>query len=130
MKFTTVASALLLASTAVAAPTLKERLRERRAERLAKRAGARQKGLRPLAVNFTSLEDTISSDNPEFVTYSSNWAGAVVVSSDITEVTGTFNVPTVSEPSGGSSNTEYGAAAWVGIDGDTCQTGMSRLILR
>jgi len=33
-------------------------------------------------------------------------------------------VPTPKVPSGGSSRTEYAASAWVGIDGDTCQTAI------
>lgn len=39
-------------------------------------------------------------------------------------MTGTIVVPTPSIPSGGSSRTEYAASAWVGIDGDTCQTSI------
>ncbi|KAK5128358.1 hypothetical protein LTR85_003026 [Meristemomyces frigidus] len=129
MKFTSVASALLLAGAAVAAPS---KLQQRRHERSAKRMEGRR-SLRPLAVNATSLEDVIVADNPDEVTYSSNWAGAVIVGTDITEVTGTFTIPTVTIPSGGNSRTEYGAAAWVGIDGDTCesailQTGVEFLI--
>lgn len=135
MKLTATLTTLLLTTLTLAAPSpsphinsprLKEKLRARRADRLAKRAEAARFD-RPLAVNFTSLEDTIQIDNPEHVQYSSNWAGAVIIGSSITEVTGTFTVPTVSLPSGGSSRTEYGASAWVGIDGDTCGTGPSSL---
>ena len=39
-----------------------------------------------------------------------------------TSVTGTFTVPTPSEPSGGSGS--HAASAWVGIDGDTCDTAI------
>ncbi|TVY92504.1 Aspergillopepsin [Lachnellula willkommii] len=59
---------------------------------------------------------------------SSNWAGAAITGSGITEVSGTFTVPKPSVPSGGSSSTEYCGAAWVGIDGysnsDLIQTGV------
>lgn len=59
---------------------------------------------------------------------STNWAGAAITTSGITEVTGTFTVPKPSIPSGGSSSTEYCGAAWVGIDGysdaDLIQTGV------
>ena len=55
---------------------------------------------------------------------SSNWAGAVITSSNVTEVTGTFIVPKPTPPSGGSSSTQYCGAAWVGIDGDSCQSGL------
>lgn len=62
--------------------------------------------------------------NETQVSYSSNWAGAVLVGSGYKTVTGTFVVPTPKEPSGGSSSTTYSASAWVGIDGDTCQTAI------
>ena len=39
-----------------------------------------------------------------------------------TSVTGTFTVPTPSAPSGGDGS--YSASAWVGIDGDTCDTAI------
>lgn len=39
-----------------------------------------------------------------------------------TSVTGTFVVPTPKVPSGGSGS--YSASAWVGIDGDTCDTSI------
>ncbi|KAL7919882.1 peptidase A4 family domain-containing protein [Trichoderma austrokoningii] len=59
---------------------------------------------------------------------STNWAGAALTTSGITEVTGTFTVPKPSVPSGGNSGTEYCGAAWVGIDGysdaDLIQTGV------
>ncbi|EMC93556.1 hypothetical protein BAUCODRAFT_75521 [Baudoinia panamericana UAMH 10762] len=121
-------------------------MEEKRHERLAKRlAGRRGNSLRPLApnlvpgVNLTGLGDFISGNdngddsNTKQTVYSSNWAGAVIISSGITEVTGTFTVPSVSEPAGGSDSTEYGASAWVGIDGDTCgaailQTGVECLV--
>ncbi|KAK4541195.1 hypothetical protein LTR36_008269 [Oleoguttula mirabilis] len=130
MKITSVASALLLAGVAIAAPS---KLQQMRHERHQKRVAEGRRSLRPLAVNATSIEDVVVANNPKEVTYSSNWAGAVIVGTSITEVTGTFTVPTVTIPSGGNSKTEYGAAAWVGIDGDTCgtailQTGVDFLI--
>jgi hypothetical protein len=48
--------------------------------------------------------------------YSDNWAGAILVGTGYTSVTGTFTVP---EPSTAGSG-----SAWVGIDGDTCQTAI------
>lgn len=62
--------------------------------------------------------------NETQVSYSSNWAGAVLVGSGYKTVTGTFVVPTPKKPTGGSSSTTYSASAWVGIDGDTCQTAI------
>jgi hypothetical protein len=124
MKFaSTVATAGLLATT-LAMP-LEEKMQQRRHERLAKRLASRRGNTaRPLAPNASSMTDFISAGNVSEVTYSSNWAGAVIESSGVTSVTGTFNVPTVKMPSGGSSNTEYGASAWVGIDGNECGSGM------
>jgi len=71
-----------------------------------------------------SLPDVITNNSN--VEYSSNWAGAVLVATDAeyTDVAGTFTVPTPSVPSGGTSNREYSASAWVGIDGDTCETAI------
>jgi hypothetical protein len=51
--------------------------------------------------------------------YSSNWAGAVLIGSGYSAVTGQFTVPTPKVPSGSSSSGTYSASAWVGIDGDT-----------
>lgn len=122
MKLTSAVSALLLASTTVAAPS---KLQERRHERLQKRLASRRSGF-PLAVNYTSMGDrVVLPEKVGEVQYDSNWAGAVIIDTSITEVTGTFTIPTAAEPSGGNSRTEYGAAAWVGIDGDTCQSGTS-----
>ncbi|KAJ6782825.1 hypothetical protein PWT90_10842 [Aphanocladium album] len=50
---------------------------------------------------------------------SQNWAGAVQHSTDITKVTGVVKVP---EASGGSPR--QSGAAWVGIDGDKCSSGL------
>jgi len=56
------------------------------------------------------------SSNISEVSYSSNWAGAVLVGTGYTSVTGTFTVPTPTTTGSGS--------AWVGIDGDTCGTAI------
>jgi len=54
------------------------------------------------------------------VTFSSNWAGAVLVSPPTGEsfnsAVGTFTIPNPSNPGGQS---DASASAWVGIDGDT-----------
>jgi hypothetical protein len=67
------------------------------------------------------VESITNNTNAE---YSTNWAGAVQIGSGYTTVTGTIVVPTPKTPSGGSSSREYAASAWVGIDGDTCQTAI------
>ncbi|KAJ3499347.1 hypothetical protein NLG97_g395 [Lecanicillium saksenae] len=51
--------------------------------------------------------------------YSTNWAGAVQHSTGITKATGSIKVP---EASGGDRS--QSGAAWVGIDGDSCQGGL------
>lgn len=95
-------STALLAGAAVAAPLTAQR-QARQANRVARKSNP------PLEKN---------------VQYSSNWAGAVLVGSGYTAVTGEFTIPTPSAPSGGSSGTQYCASAWVGLDGDTCQTAI------
>ncbi|KAJ9254430.1 putative aspergillopepsin-2 precursor [Paecilomyces variotii] len=58
-----------------------------------------------------------NTENKNTLTFS-NWAGALIQSSDITSVTGTFTVPYPEVPLGGNSSTAYCGCAWVGIDGD------------
>ncbi|PYH47115.1 A4/G1 family peptidase [Aspergillus saccharolyticus JOP 1030-1] len=119
MKTSTLLTAGLLATAAVAAP-LTEKRAAAKAARLARR-GENRKSNPPLkpgtneAINLTGAKDT---------EYSSNWAGAVLVGTGYTAVTAEFTVPTPSVPSGGSSREQYCASAWVGIDGDTCDTAI------
>ncbi|KZT63531.1 putative aspergillopepsin, partial [Daedalea quercina L-15889] len=71
------------------------------------------------------LVEHATTSNISNVEYSENWAGAVYdsyPSGSFTAVTGTFTVPTPSAPSGGRGS--YSASAWVGIDGDTCDTAI------
>ncbi|KAF8673947.1 hypothetical protein AX14_005273 [Amanita brunnescens Koide BX004] len=93
----------LLATAVFAAPsTLIESRVARRRSRPLKRLSS------PSNTNITNVE------------YSSNWAGAVwdsYPSGTFTAVTGTFTVPTPKSPAGSAS-------AWVGIDGDTCDTAI------
>jgi hypothetical protein len=105
MKFATVASALLLAGSAVAAPGT-----ARRAERHRQRAAGGRKG------NPINRVEAASGTNITNVEYSSNWAGAILIGTGYKSVTGTFTVPTPSTAGSGS--------AWVGIDGDTCSTAI------
>lgn len=120
MKLTTTLAALLCANAVLAAPRFTEQRRERREAR--RRAAFNRQTLPPQNVTTNGdIEGTLDQVN---VQYSTNWAGAVLISSDCTTVTGTVVVPTPEEPSGGNSRTEYAASAWVGIDGDTCQTAI------
>jgi hypothetical protein len=109
MKFLALATTLLLAGSAVAAPGT-----AKRAERHRKRiANSRQKGS-PIHRVGAGAAPSISNDS--FVEYSSNWAGAILIGTGFKSVTGTFTVPTPTSSGSG--------AAWVGIDGDTCDTAI------
>ncbi|GJE96336.1 peptidase G1 domain-containing protein [Phanerochaete sordida] len=118
----------LLAATAFAFPSSKQRF----ASRMARRANSTSH-LTPAKFDATTARRAMYSSHPKItnethVQYSSNWAGAVINSyaGAWSSVQGTFNVP-VPGPAPGQS---VGAAsAWVGIDGDTCgsailQTGV------
>ncbi|KAK5991940.1 Aspergillopepsin-2 [Cladobotryum mycophilum] len=56
--------------------------------------------------------------NATFPQYSTNWAGVVQIGKGYTQVQGTITVP---RATGGSN---AAASAWVGIDGDTCQSAI------
>ncbi|EKM56482.1 uncharacterized protein PHACADRAFT_253639 [Phanerochaete carnosa HHB-10118-sp] len=101
-----VASALL-AATAISVPSSQER----HAARIARRAGLVH-------------ESRFKVGNETTHEISENWAGVVLNSPAGTykSVTASFTVLNISEPEG--STGFHGASAWVGIDGDTCQTGI------
>lgn len=107
MKFT--ATTLLLIEAAMAA-----RLTQHRRANHAKRAIERK--------SHPKMAGTLPSEvvNQTNVEYSSNWAGVVIDSTDITEVTGIITVPSLSA----GSNSDSCASAWVGIDGDSCETAI------
>ncbi|RDW66684.1 acid protease 1 [Coleophoma crateriformis] len=106
MKFAAIASALLLAGSAVAAPNTLKR-REANEKRVA--ASRLRKTNPPVYIEGAKT-------NNSNVEYSTNWAGAVLIGTGYTSVTGTFTVPTPTTSGSGS--------AWVGIDGDTCGTAI------
>jgi len=68
--------------------------------------------------------DNAAHANGVKVQYSSNWAGATLIGSGYTSVVGTIIVPNPQKPANGNTRTEYTASAWVGIDGDTCETAI------
>ena len=74
MKFAVAATSMLLAGSVVATP-LKERSRAAYERRMAKRAARRHtKTNPPLALNFTSLSDTVKLGSTTRATeYDSNW---------------------------------------------------------
>lgn len=112
MKFSAVLSTILLAEVALAAPSLgaDRRRRSREARKLARSEGKTlHTGPRIAAATANGVK------NGSFVEFSSNWAGGVINTSGVTSVTGTAKVPSVSSGDG---------AAWVGIDGDSCETAI------
>ncbi|KAI9664880.1 MAG: hypothetical protein M1821_006328 [Bathelium mastoideum] len=118
MKFSLVVLASLLsASEVLAAPgsALRQAKNQRRA--------TRTRGSRPfIPANVTGTQNAPSAQ--QSTDYSTNWAGAALVGSGYTGVTGTFTVPSVKLPSGGNSGTAYSASAWVGLDGYTCESAI------
>ncbi|KKK11916.1 hypothetical protein P175DRAFT_0504939 [Aspergillus ochraceoroseus IBT 24754] len=118
MKLSAALASTLLAGAAIAAPLTAQR-QARSARRLARSNG---RASHPPYKPGTS--EVLELSNTTHVEYSSNWAGAVLIGTGYTAVTGEFTVPTPSVPSGGSSSTQYCASAWVGIDGDTCETAI------
>ncbi|KAJ6144878.1 hypothetical protein N7470_008773 [Penicillium chermesinum] len=104
MKFNVALSGALFAASALAAPLTAKRQARHEARRLARAEGAKtQRHSNPPFQPDT--HDVLQLNSTSHVQYSSNWAGAVLVGSGYTAVTG------VSEA--------YSASAWVGIDGDT-----------
>ncbi|PIL35337.1 hypothetical protein GSI_02062 [Ganoderma sinense ZZ0214-1] len=122
---------VILATAAFAVPTAKERLADRVARRA---AGLTRQTLPKQSVELTEntlVSDVKGLDNATHasVSYSTNWAGAILSEKTATykTVTGTFVIPTPKEPAGQTG--KHFASAWVGIDGDTCgkailQTGV------
>lgn len=103
MKYTTVASALLFTEAALGA-----RFTKKRWENHAKRALSRT-SLPPIPADDSTLQGLDAGNETAHVEYSTNWAGAVLIGTGYTSVTGTIVVPTPETPSGGSSRTEYAA---------------------
>ncbi|KAM3067233.1 hypothetical protein ACMFMG_005401 [Clarireedia jacksonii] len=116
MKFSTTVLSTLFAATAIAAP--------RGNAGLTSRMQRRGFGARQSLPNKKSLTAT----NQTNVQYSDNWSGAIITSAPSGQtwntVTGTFTVPTPSIPSGSSNEQYWAASAWVGIDGDTCESAI------
>lgn len=119
MKYSTaILSNVLLATTVLARPNSAERYAARVARREAERSLVNQ----PLIKVPAPVTESTESGDQTNVEYSSNWSGSVIESPPSGEtwksVTGQFTVPTPSGSSGSS------ASAWVGIDGDTCDTAI------
>ncbi|KAF4457202.1 hypothetical protein F53441_766 [Fusarium austroafricanum] len=108
MKFTLL---LAVAGIALAAPSTK--LAPRDTSPLVPRSARKGKWGSAPNHRLWSLDSTDKNDQ-----YSSNWAGAVKIGNGYNKVQGTITVPQVSGEDGAA------ASAWVGIDGDTCQTAI------
>jgi len=116
MRTETIIAGLVCASTVFAAPFTQLR-RERRA--------ARVRQSQPLRNTTGSAKvDGLATGANTNAQYSDNWAGAVLIGDGYTSVTGSIVVPTPKTPEGGDGSTQYAASAWVGIDGDTCETAI------
>ncbi|KAJ5358445.1 uncharacterized protein N7496_010858 [Penicillium cataractarum] len=119
MKFSlAIISTTLLATAAFAAPLTAKRQARYEARRLARaESGVTEHHGNP--PYKPDSHEVLHLNETAHVEYSSNWAGAVLIGSGYTAVTGQFTVPTPKVPSGSSSSGTYSASAWVGIDGDT-----------
>lgn len=119
MKLLTASSALLLlASTVVAAPPRPDAAthkssRSRLQRAAARRSPAQHAGQAHAAAASPSADD---DDDDNTHVYETNWAGAVIETTGVQSVTGTFTVPVPS--------TDGSGAGWVGIDGNDCYTGI------
>ncbi|KAI1128345.1 peptidase A4 family-domain-containing protein [Nemania abortiva] len=115
MKAIEVLSTLVWANAAFAAPGFSARPKR------AAEPGVRRTGL-PQFVDGDLASQPV--DNNTLAEYTSNWAGAVMIGTGYTTVSGTIVVPKPSVPAGGSTSRTYSASAWVGIDGSTCQSAI------
>ncbi|CAF3488946.1 unnamed protein product [Fusarium graminearum] len=106
--------ALVLATTGLVFAAPGTKLTARDTSPLVPRSARRARYSSAPNQRLTSL-DSVSDAN---VQYSGNWAGAVQIGSGYNKVQGTITVPEVSGSNGAA------ASAWVGIDGDTCQTAI------
>ncbi|KAK1993309.1 peptidase A4 family protein [Colletotrichum falcatum] len=114
MKFT----AFVLAAAGIAAAAPGTKLVQRDYSPLVSRSARSRHSSAPnQRISVDSL-DGLNSTGDKNVDYSSNWAGAVQIGTGYNHVTGTITVPEVSGSQGAA------ASAWVGIDGDTCQTAI------
>lgn len=115
-------STALVASALARPSTLSERVQQRA-------DGTRRHRTQPLVkvgsgLKENSISISPSGNNTSHVQYSSNWSGAVLEqpsSGYFKSATGRFTVPRPQHV--GSGGTES-SSAWVGIDGDSCASGL------
>lgn len=107
MKFVSIFTALLCAEAAIGARLTEKRRESRAARQLARRSSnGATRSSQPLISSDSLIEGVTNQSNVE---YSTNWAGAVLISTGFTEVTGTVTVPTLTGSS--SSATESAGSA-------------------
>lgn len=121
MKFSAAFLSAAIASSVFARPsTLSERVK-------ARANGSRLRKTLPLIRSGSGVKESFvegADNSTAHVDYSSNWSGAVLEqpsSGYFKSATGRFTVPTPKHV--GTDGTES-ASAWVGIDGDSCATGL------
>lgn len=123
MKFTAVLLSAALAGSVLARPsssTLADRVR-------ARANGSRLRKTLPIIKVGSGVKESFveaEGNQTAHVQYSSNWSGAVLEtpsSGYFKSATGRFTVPTPKYAGSGGSES---ASAWVGIDGDTCGSGL------
>lgn len=120
MKFTYLA--LLATAELTLGARLTEKRRARHAERIANKRSSGGRSSHPrIAADDVQFNETTQTS------YSTNWAGAVQTSTNFNYVTGTIVVPSPAAGASGGAKASlegYSASAWVGIDGDTCETAI------
>lgn len=118
MKFTVTIIGIAVVTTSVIASPLTSQRQARRDVRLSR--GDRGSS-RPC---IPGTSDVLHPNKTSQETYSSNWAGAVLIGTGYTSVSGEITVPVPQLPRDADPYTNYCASAWVGIDGDTCNTAI------
>ncbi|KAF1923549.1 acid protease [Didymella exigua CBS 183.55] len=123
MKFSVAFVSAALAGAVLARPSSLAQRVQSRAD------GTRRHRTQPMVKVGSSVKENAkfvadTGNTTAHVDYSSNWSGAVLEqpsSGYFTSATGRFTVPTPQHV--GSDGTEY-STAWVGIDGDSCASGL------
>ena len=77
----------------------------------------------------SNTEENVASDSSSDTKYTKNWSGATITSppsdQSFNSIAGKLTVPEPSIPSGVSTTDgEYSASTWVGIDGSTYKTAI------
>lgn len=116
--FATILGAALLIISVTASPLASDCLAHREIRRSAR---GEHRTSRPYGPGTSSV---IHLNKTSQETYSSNWAGAVLIGAGYISVSGDVTVPVPQPPRDADPYTTYCASAWVGIDGDTCNTAI------